>query len=111
MCSTACLLADGTVAAGPALFLQLALFRFASRPGARQAPGDARGLHHVQQARTPARRMECETRREVAGAAQVVPRVFIARIEMEQVDHRFSLGRPAALGRLPGVTVGYSPLQ
>ena len=83
MCSTACLLADGAVAAGPALFLQLTFFRFAARPGARQAPGDARGLHHVQQARTPARRMERETRREVAGAAQVVPGVLITVVEME----------------------------
>src|SRR5712691_1365580 len=111
MCSTACLLANRTVAAGAELLFELALFRFATRPGARQAPGDACGLHDVQQARTPARGMERETRLEVAGAAQVVARVLVAGVKMEQVDHRYSFGRPAEQGRLPDVRMIYSPLQ
>src|SRR5712691_5889788 len=51
MRSTACRLAEGAVAAGAALLLELALFRFAARPGARQAPGDPRGLDGFQKAR------------------------------------------------------------
>ena len=111
MRSTACRLAEGAVAAGAALLLELAFFRFAPGPGARQTPGDASGLHDLEQARAPASRMEREACLEVARAAQVVARVFIARVEMEQIDHTFSCGRPVENGRLPGVRVIYSPLQ
>ena len=110
--STACLLfANRAVAAGAALLLELAFFRFATRPGARQAPGDARGLDDVHQACAPASRMEREACLEVARAAEGVARVFVARVEMEQIDQTFSCGRPAEDGRLPGVRVIYSPLQ
>src|SRR6266705_3318298 len=101
MCSTACLLADGAVAAGAELLLELALFRFATRPGARQAPGDACGLHDVEQARAPASGMERETRLEVAGAAQVVARVLVAGVKMEQVDHLVLLWEACRAGQAP----------
>src|SRR3989442_15642557 len=101
MYSTACLLTDRAVATGAELLFELAFFCFAPRPGARQPPGDACGLHDVHQACTPASGMEREACLEVAGAAQVVARVFVARIEMEQVDHTGSFGRPAEQGRLP----------
>src|SRR2546428_7862502 len=107
----ACLLADRAGAAGAELLRELAFFRCATRPGARQAPGDASGLHNVQHARTPASRMECETRREVARAAQGVARVLGAGVEMQQGDHRFPLWSPVAVRGLLHDVWADSPLQ
>src|SRR6266568_7892379 len=96
MCSTACLLTDGAIAAGAALFFELAFFRLPTRPCACQAPGDASGMHNVQQARSTALDMLSQPLIQAAGATQVVACVLVARVEVQQGDHRLPLWSPAA---------------
>src|ERR1700682_433561 len=96
MCSTACLLTDGAIAAGAALFFELAFFRCATRPCACQAPGDASGMHNVQQARSTALDMRSQPLIQAAGAPQGVACVLGAGVEVQQGDHRLPLWSPAA---------------
>ena len=111
MRSTAGLLTDRAEAAGPALFFELALTVLATAPGAGELPANADRSHHLEEASAAAFAVLGQAPLQVLAGTQVVTGVLITVVEMEQIDHTISLGRPAASGRLPGVTVGYAPLQ
>src|SRR5712691_6724474 len=102
MCSTACLLADRTAAAGPALFFELALAVLTTAPGAGELPADADRTHHLEEASAAAFAMLGQAPLQVLARAQVVLRVLVGSIKVEQVHHHRSLLLGEGCGPSPG---------
>src|SRR5437870_8683473 len=85
MCSTACLLADRTAAAGPALFFELALAVLATAPGAGELPADADRAHHLEEASAAAFAVLGQASLQVLAGAQIMLGVLVGAIEVQQV--------------------------
>src|SRR5712691_4190130 len=102
MCSTACLLADRTAAAGPALFFELALAVLTTAPGAGELPADADRTHHLEEASAAAFAVLGQAPLQVLAGAQVVLGVLVGSIKVEQVHHHRSLLLGEGCGPSPG---------
>src|SRR5712691_155738 len=87
MCSTAGLLADGAGAAGTALLFELAFALLAAWPRPGESPGDTRAGDDVEEPGSLAFAVLREPSCEVVARAEIMPRVFVASLEMEQIDH------------------------
>src|SRR5437867_3122860 len=85
MRSTAGLLTQWAEAAGPALFFELALALLAAAPGAGELPTNADRLHHLEEAGAAAFPMLGQASLQVLTGAEVVARVLVGAIEVQQV--------------------------
>src|SRR5438128_1558844 len=102
MCSTLGLLADRAETARSALFFELALALLATAPGAGKLPADADRTHHLEEAGAAAFAMLGQAPLQVLAGAQVVLRVLVGSIKVEQVHHHVSLLLGEGCGPSPG---------
>jgi hypothetical protein len=68
--------------------LECPLERPVALPGAHELEADAGRDHYLHEPRAAARAVELEPPLEILGEAQVVPRVLVGALEMEQVFGR-----------------------
>src|SRR4029453_14793058 len=87
MRSTAGLLAQWAEAAGPALFVELALAVLAAAPGAGELPTNADRLHHLEEAGAAAFAMLGQASLQVLAGAQRMLGVLVGAIKVEHVHH------------------------